>query len=165
VEAKQSYAVIYGTIKGTEALKKRSSIMANREMEDVCELVPTGKADIARAQAAVRIGCPAVAPVLYELVEWLQDYNWPVAHILVPFLRSLGAPLVPHIWRVLQSNDDVWKYWVMDLLISSLSKDVASEFRRELERLCFSPEPNEKQEELDEQARQLLEHFSWLSNA
>jgi len=139
--------------------------MANREMEDVRQLVPTGKADLARAQAAVRAGYPAVAPVLYELVEWLQDYNWPVARILVPFLRSIGAPLVPHLWRVLQSDDDVWKYWVMNLLISSLSKDVASEFRRELERLCYSPEPNEKQGELDEQARQLLEQFGWLPNA
>jgi len=93
------------------------------------DLVPTDKSDLERASAAVEAGYPAVAPVLRELVEWLQDYNWPVARVLVPFLQSIGAPLVPHIWRVLRSDDDVWKYWVISLLIPSLSENAASTLR------------------------------------
>jgi hypothetical protein len=59
-------------------------------------LVPTHKADLERAEAAVRAGYPVVAPVLGRLIEWLQDCNWPVAHVLTPFLQSIGTPLVPH---------------------------------------------------------------------
>ena len=129
---------------------------------DVRNLVPVGKQDLERARAAVEAGYPVVEPILGELIEWLQDCNWPVAHILAPFLASIGAPLVPYIWRVLRTDDEIWKYWVIPLLIGTLPKGIAAEFRPELERLCYSPLPNEKREGLDEQARDVLEHFGWL---
>jgi hypothetical protein len=131
-------------------------------MHDVRNLIPAHKADLERAQAAVRAGYPEVEPILGELVEWLQDYNWPVAHVLAPFLASLGAPLAPHISRVFQTDDCLWKYWVIIFLVRSLPEDAAAGFRPELERLCHTPQPNEKEEELDQQARKVLEHFGWL---
>lgn len=127
------------------------------------DLVPTSKHDLARAQAAVEAGYPAVAPILDELIEWLQDHNWPVARVLAPFLASIGEPLVPHIWRVLGTDDDVWKYWVIGILIRALPEDAAGEFRSELNRLCYHPQPHERREELDAQARLVLEHFGWLA--
>ena len=129
------------------------------------DLVPTSKGDLARARAAVEAGYPAVAPILGELIEWLRDYNWPVAHILAPFLGSIGEPLVPHIWRVLRTDDEVWKYWVIGILIPMLPAAVAGEFRPELSRLCHHAQPHEKREELDTQARAVLEHFGWLPEA
>lgn len=77
-------------------------------MDHIQDLVPTHKKDLERAEAAVKAGYPAVEPILGRLIEWLQDCNWPVAHVLAPFLESVGAPLVPHIWRVLRTNDDIW---------------------------------------------------------
>lgn len=133
-------------------------------MADVRDLIPTGKFDLDRARAAVDAGYPAVAPVLGELVAWLQDYNWPVAHVLAPFLASIGAPMVPFIWRVLRSDDDVWKYWVINILLGALPAAAAAEFRPELERLCYVPQPNELAAELDQQARSVLEKFGWLRN-
>jgi hypothetical protein len=85
---------------------------------DIRELVPRHKR-VDRARAAVEAGYPAVATILGELIEWLQDYNWPVAHVLEPFLRTIGEPLVPHIWHVLRSDDELWKYWVISLLITA----------------------------------------------
>jgi hypothetical protein len=105
-----------------------------------------------------------VEPILGELVEWLQDCNWPVAHVLSPFLASIGKPLVSHIRNVLQTNDGAWKYWVIARLLPSLPEADALEFRPELERLCYSPLPNERNEELDQQARDVLAHFGWLSD-
>lgn len=131
-------------------------------MIDVRDLIPTSKTDEERAHAAVAAGYPAVEPILGELVEWLQDYNWPVAHILSPFLRSIGAPLVPHIWHVLRTDDSTWKYWVLEILVPALEESIAAELRPELERLCYDPGPEEQTEELDQQARAVLEHFDWL---
>jgi hypothetical protein len=130
-------------------------------MHDVHHLIPRGKADLDRARAAVAAGYPAVAPILPELTAWLQDCNWPVAHILAPFLASIGAPMAPHIWLVLKSDDDVWKYWILATVLPSLPKDVALQFRPELERLCHAPKDNERQEELDQQARLALAEFGW----
>jgi hypothetical protein len=134
-------------------------------MDQLRNLVPTGKADLERALAAVRAGYPAVGPILGELTEWLRDYNWPVAHVLAPFLASLGGPMVPLVWHVLQSNDEVWKYWILSLILPSFPEDLAVQFRPELERLCYAAKDNEKLEELDEQARSVLEHFGWLRGA
>lgn len=131
-------------------------------MDDVKNLVPTGKADIERASAAVQAGYPMVGSILGELTEWLRDYNWPVAHVLAPFLASLGAPMVPHIRHVLRSNDDVWKYWMIALILPSLPESAAAEFRPELQRLCDTPTGNERQQELDQQARNVLDRFGWL---
>ena len=128
---------------------------------DVRDLVPRGKHDVDRARAAVEAGYPAVGPILGELIEWLQDYNWPVAYVLEPFLRSIGEPLVPHIWHVLRSDDEIWKYWVISLLITGLPPQVAAEFRPELERLAYEPTERERREELDEQARDALDAFGW----
>ena len=60
-------------------------------------LVPSSKGDLPAAKRAVAAGWPAVEPVLPELLEWIQDVNWPVAPVLMPFLASLGDPLVPHL--------------------------------------------------------------------
>ena len=133
-------------------------------MDPFRDLLPTHKLDLERARAAIAAGYPAVEPILGRLVEWLQDCNWPVARVLLPFLQSIGAPLAPHIWHVLGSNDDIWKYWVVGELIPSLPKEVAVAFRPELVRLAHHPTPNEKAEELDNAARNVLAHFEWIEN-
>src|SRR5688500_18615540 len=51
---------------------------------DINSLVPRNKHDRKRAAAAIAAGYPAVAPVLPEMLEWLQDMNWPVAQDLAP---------------------------------------------------------------------------------
>jgi hypothetical protein len=128
----------------------------------VLNLIPTSRHDLARARAEVEAGYPAIDPILGELIAWLQDANWPVARVLTPLLQSIGAPLAPHIRHVLRTGDDVWKYWVIGLLIPSLPEDAAAEFRPELERLGYTPQLHERTEELDERARAVLEHFGWI---
>ena len=114
-------------------------------MNDIQSLVPQHKSDITRAQAVVQAGYPAVAPVLSQLLEWLQGCNWPVARGLAPFLASIGNPLAPHIKSILRSNDEIWKYWIISVIISN-SSELATSFRSELERLALSPTDHEKSE-------------------
>jgi hypothetical protein len=130
-------------------------------MGTIQHLIPKGKADLDRARAAVAAGYPAVAPILPELMAWLKDYNWPVAHILAPFLASIGAPMAPHIWHVLKTDDDVWKYWILQVILPSLPTDAALQFRSELDRLCSTPSDGERREELDQQARDVRAYFGW----
>lgn len=89
-------------------------------------LVPQHKADVARAEAAVEAGWPAVSIVLSDLLEWLQDYNWPVAHVLAPFLATIGLPALPHIKRILESDDDTWKYWILLCVVAPRPELVAA---------------------------------------
>ena len=79
-------------------------------------LIPNHKSDLASAKAAVSAGHPAVESILPDLIFWLQDYNWPVAKILAPFLASIGSPMIPHIDAVFATNDEIWKFWIISCL-------------------------------------------------
>jgi hypothetical protein len=121
--------------------------------DDIRRLLPTDKCDVDRAQLLVERGYPAVAPILPELIEWLQDYNWPVARVLQPFLASIGTPLIPEIRRVLKTDDEIWKYWVVSGLLRGR---LAIAFRDELTELAERPTPAHLAEGLDILAREIL---------
>jgi len=125
-------------------------------MDALRACIPRSKCDTERAQAAVAAGYPRVTPILFELLEWRQDGNWPGAHVLAPFLASIGAPLAPHLRRVLATDDELWKYWVISRVLRE-SRELAQELRPELERLATSPTEPEAREELQEVAREVLD--------
>ncbi|HKC66389.1 MAG TPA: DUF5071 domain-containing protein [Pyrinomonadaceae bacterium] len=131
-------------------------------MNDISSLIPRSKFDLKRAEAAVAAGYPAVNPILPQLLEWLQDYNWPVAHVLAPFLAKIGTPLIPHIRHVLASDDDIWKYWVLSCIVAE-SPEVAVVFRTELERYATTPTKNESAEGLNEIAQEILEQLNGVT--
>src|SRR5437879_3503703 len=120
-------------------------------------LLPRHKSDCERARAIIGLGYPAVAPALGDLLEWLQDGNWPVSHSIGAFLASVGEPVVPLIQEVFRSADDTWKYWCIDRVVMAFPKYVAEQLRADLQRLVFHPTPDEKSQEVDERAAAALE--------
>ena len=118
-------------------------------------LVPTHKSDLATAQAAIDAGYPAIAPILADLTEWLQDSNWPVAKKLAPFLAGIGKPMIEHIDCVFSTNDHIWKYWMIVCLIEE-SDELLEHYKIDLIRIATNPTQIEKHEELDEVARDAL---------
>ena len=123
-------------------------------------LIPKTKFDLDAAEQAVKAGYPAVEPVLNDLIEWLQDYNWPVAHILAPFLASIGLPLIPYIDKVFSTDDETWKYWMIVCLIGQ-NEDLFQHYQTSLIRIGYSPTEIEKENELDEVARDVLDDFGF----
>jgi hypothetical protein len=49
------------------------------------------------AKVLKNIGYPRVRQVLPEILEWLQDLNWPGATEVAEFLLTIGRPLVPYV--------------------------------------------------------------------
>jgi hypothetical protein len=123
--------------------------------DDVRNLLPRDKFDTPRAEAIVAVGYPAVAPVVPELLAWIQDGNWPVAQIIAPFLATIGAPLIPHIRAILATDDNMWKYWVLSHVVQH-SPEIAAALREDLVRLANSPTRAETAEELDQLAQEFL---------
>lgn len=118
--------------------------------------IPRDKFDLAAANAAIGAGWPQIEPVAEQLLQWVQDVNWPVAKVLAPFLAGIGAPLAPYIRRVLAGNDEVWKYSLIGSVVAR-SQDLALVLRSELERIAFEPTPSERAEEVANIAREALE--------
>lgn len=95
-------------------------------------LPPRDKSDFLRLNELIQAGPEAAEPILAELLEWLQDMNWPIAEPLANFLVTIGAPLVPHLQKVLRSKDDMWIYWVLQGVVSKLSSELVQQLEREL---------------------------------
>ena len=126
-------------------------------------VLPSKKNDMEAAYRLVEAGYPAVKPVLSELVEWLQDYNWPVAHVFAPFLAKIGKPMIPYIDHVFRTDDMVWKYWMISCLISK-NDELFEHYREMLIQCAEHPSPAEKAEELDDVARDALASRGFYSD-
>lgn len=118
--------------------------------------LPRDKLETERARAVIALGFPAVEPILPELVEWMQDINWPVAQTLQPFLASIGLPLAPHVRHVLATSDESWKYWVLRSIVME-SPELVEALQAELRRLVQFPTLGEAKEEIDVLAKEILE--------
>ena len=130
------------------------------EENDVKNLIPQSKMDVERAKAAVGTGYPAVEPILPDLLEWIQDINWPVAEVLAPFLATIGSPLIPHIRNIFATDDHIWKSWIISYVMKD-SREVAEAFRGDLERIAYSPTAGEAEEGLEEYAEDTLKQYGW----
>jgi hypothetical protein len=117
--------------------------------------LPEDKRDTKRAKAIIRLGYPKIEPVLSELMEWMQDINWPVAQTLQPFLASIGAPLAPYVRSVWETDDDLWKYWVTICVVAE-SHDLTAVLLPELGRLALKPSEGEREEKVDIVAQNIL---------
>lgn len=123
---------------------------------DLAALLPSTKMETHKAEALVSLGYPTVEPVLSTIMEWMQDMNWPVAQVFQPFLASIGKPLVPHVQKVLETKDEIWKHWVLQFVVAE-SNELMEFFMPELQRLATHPTANEHAEELDVLAQTILE--------
>lgn len=121
--------------------------------------VPQDKFDLAAVARAKQTGFPAINPILPELLLWLQDINWPVANEVVDLLSGSDAEIVPAIRVVLQSDDAVWKYWVLNKLCSRLTSLVLAELIPDIARLANDPTEEDRSEDVDAEAKVLLGSF------
>jgi hypothetical protein len=125
-------------------------------MTDRTGLVPRDKYDLDAARRAVEAGWPAVEPVAGELVAWCLDSNWPVAHVLAPFLGSLGAAVTEHVRPILQGTDAAAKYHVLASVVGAMPPSGVAALAGELRRLAEAPSPDDVEEELPDLARSQL---------
>ena len=96
-----------------------------------------------------------VLAVAKELVEWTEDYNWPVARpvceALGPYVNQLQDYLLP----ILRGNDENWKVWCIRFIIGEAPVPLLDPvYLRELQRLV-----TEEGEWVAEESEQALTHW------
>lgn len=123
---------------------------------DISACVPKNKYDFEAIERARQKGFPALNPALPELLEWVKDANWPVAVKTADLVSTAGLQIVPHIEAILCSDDTIWKYWVIDLVVRNSGLRILRELRGELVRLAESPPQDDQAAALAEVARSVL---------
>jgi hypothetical protein len=119
-------------------------------------ILPRDKFDLEAAQRAAISDWNQMRPVAVQLLEWVQDSNWPVAGVLAPALANVGAPLAPFVDHVLAGNDETWKYNLIRSVVAR-SLELSSLLRPVLERIAFKPTQSETAEGVDQAARHVLQ--------
>ncbi|MDN2674935.1 DUF5071 domain-containing protein [Janthinobacterium sp. SUN026] len=118
--------------------------------------LPRDKHDTRNAQALIALSWEEVRPAMPQILEWVQDVNWPVAGVLLPYLAGIGPRLAPYIKTVLAGNDEQWKYFVLQGIVRH-SRELAFELDGELQRFAHAPTMEEREEGVAEVAREILQ--------
>ena len=118
--------------------------------------IPKDKFDTQAVVQATALGFPALNPILPDLLEWMQDLNWPVARDLAPVLARAGIEIVAPIKSIFAGDDLGWTYFLIMGLLPYVSTEVWALLEGDLRRFAEHPTPEQKLEEVDEIATETL---------
>ncbi len=121
---------------------------------NVKDLVPKNKYDVSNINKLFSLSDEEMKPIVYDLLEWIQDYNWPVAQELVPLLKEREDIVFPYISDILRGDDFMWKYWIMDLLIPDFSFEHKNVLKDDILALINDPDNDEDTESIREIAKE-----------
>jgi hypothetical protein len=126
---------------------------------DVRELIPRHKQDYERVEVLKNQRLEDIKPILPELLEWLQDMNWPIARDIEMIVVKFQEDLIPHLKYIFTMNDGDWKYFLLNGLIGKLPDHILETLKPDLERIKNNPTNDEKYSELNDIVEELLERL------
>jgi hypothetical protein len=103
-----------------------------------------------------KAGRDSIQKMLPELLPWIREGASPVARELAPLLAEMGSAIVPEIRKVLTGKDELWKYWVLELIVSQMDPRHIRALKPVIEELSRK----DSDEEVDFVASEILEKIS-----
>lgn len=119
---------------------------------NIKELVPKSKFDDTNINKLLQLSDEEIKIVIYDLLEWLQDYNWPIASEVLKILVKRENLVFPYISGILNGNNIMWKYWIIELLIPTFSKEHKMELKEDILKIINDTDNDEDTESLKEVA-------------
>ncbi|WP_404529637.1 MULTISPECIES: DUF5071 domain-containing protein [unclassified Paenibacillus] len=123
------------------------------------DLIPKHKSDFDSINQLKLCSKAEIRPIIPELFTWLQDSNWPISAEVRNILFQFDMELIPVIRQILNSNDSSWKYFVLIHFCKQLPNALLGKLTYELNRLSTNPSENDKLEEVDQIAQEMLRTF------
>ncbi|WP_167855912.1 DUF5071 domain-containing protein [Natronospirillum operosum] len=119
-------------------------------------LVPKDKGDLEACDNLQMASDAELTPYLTELLECLQDINWPIAFPVSVRLSTMGVELVKPTLDILNSDDEVWKYWIVSHFLHQVRPAVLAPLRFKLNAMKSKPTRPEIEEEVFDAVCELL---------
>ncbi len=120
-------------------------------------ILPTDKHDIDACHRLADASDDHVISNIDGLLEWTKDINWPVAPLVINRIKTLGSELALPISKILDGNDSVWKYFLINYLLPRLSPELKLQLREPLQKLVEAPSENDRKEEVSTSAKEFLD--------
>lgn len=128
---------------------------------DLKVCIPADKSDFAAVRNAYAAGYPEINSILPELLEWVQDPNWPVAQELYMLLAAAGEEIIPLIRHIFESDDEMWHCSVLRWIGPHMDASVWRMIKPDVEQLSLAPTMGEAgKEDVKDAAQDLLEFWS-----
>jgi hypothetical protein len=103
-----------------------------------------------------KIGYPRVKSIIPELLQWIQDMNWPGAQEIVDLLVTIDDKIVPHVKQALRSSDGIWIMWILSEVVSKWDRDLINQIKDNLLELTNTLDTDLIIEGVDIQSMKLL---------
>lgn len=116
----------------------------NFNEDELFRLVPKDKFDESSLDKIDILSDPEIQIIMMELVEWLQDPNWPVFDKLTEILKKRQHILIPYIKNVLESGDVEWKKYLLEYLVSNFADEYIIPLKEELYAIISAEESDDE---------------------
>ena len=113
------------------------------KIEELKSYLPKDKFDDSGLTYLQEIGFPGINPILPELLEWIQDINWPVAQPVCSLLSKAGEEIIPYLEKALESDDFEWGFWIIECLLPKMDIKIQQKVKSSVEifsRNCNEPD-------------------------
>ncbi|MFC0518176.1 DUF5071 domain-containing protein [Mucilaginibacter angelicae] len=120
---------------------------------DIKELIPKHKDDQKVIAGLKKLSFEQLKPIVPDLLEWLQDMNWPIARPVADILKPFADRMTPDIIRILKTNDGEWK----QSMLGNLARNTTDpQLLSEIERIAKFPSRDEIESEVNLEAISIL---------
>lgn len=120
------------------------------------DLIPKDKLDIETAEKLKQYSYEEIKPIIPNLLEWIQDMNWPVAPTVAEYLITISENLTNEIIEILNGKDEMWKYWTIEVFAIQSEREMHPKVFEIVNRIANYPTSTEKESEVDDQAIRAL---------
>lgn len=120
---------------------------------DIKTLIPKDKFDFETVDRLKSCSYDQIESIIPELLEWLQDMNWPISQPIAEYLLPFSEKIAPEILKILQGKDEIWKYWML-VTFGKITKDKL--VLEEINRIAKNPTQEETDNEVSEIANEII---------
>jgi hypothetical protein len=123
---------------------------------DIKELIPKHKDDQKVIAGLKKLSFDELKPIIPELLEWMQDMNWPIGRPIADILKPFADRMIPELIAILRTNDSMWELWIL----INLARDTTNTaLLNEIKRIAKFPTRIEIEDEVNLEAIDILNGY------
>jgi hypothetical protein len=118
--------------------------------------IPKNKYDVEAVRFLNSCLLDNIKPDIPELLVWMQDLHWEVAHGIGSYLALYVNDIKTDLIKILNSNDEFWKKGILFGLIGKHTQELDEELASVIKRIAETPTNSEREEEVDIFAKEVV---------
>jgi hypothetical protein len=120
------------------------------------DYIPNNIYDVAAVERLKHLPFEFVRKDVPALLEWLQDTHWDVAEGIAEYLVPHVNEITQELLFILNSNDGMWKYFVICVLIARSQNKLNPLLIEALNRIAEHPSKIDAEDTVDEAAKDII---------